>query len=69
MTHASDALTIDPNQRLQKKVQELETGQAQEIELPLRQRDAMNTDAISTLSDKLAFVMKEMETLKKNSHF
>ena len=33
MTHASDALTIDPNQRLQKKVQELETGQAQEIEL------------------------------------
>ena len=31
MAHASDALTIDPNQRLQKKVQELEGQQAQEI--------------------------------------
>lgn len=31
MTHAADALTIDPNQRLQKKIQELETEQAQEI--------------------------------------
>ncbi|MGH9988377.1 MAG: tyrosine-type recombinase/integrase, partial [Nitrososphaeraceae archaeon] len=32
MTHASDALTIDPNQRLQKKVHELEGKQAREIE-------------------------------------
>lgn len=31
MTHASDALTIDPTQRLQTRVKELETGQAQEI--------------------------------------
>ena len=29
----------------------------------------MNTDAISALSDKLANVMKEIETLKKSSHF
>ena len=63
MTHASDALTIDPNQRLQQKVQELEGQQTQEIEL-LRQRDAMNTNAISALSDKLAHIMKEIEMLK-----
>ncbi|MGH9856586.1 MAG: hypothetical protein ACRD4B_01960, partial [Acidobacteriota bacterium] len=31
MTHAADALTIDPTQRLQKKVQDLEGQQAQEI--------------------------------------
>ena len=31
MTHAADALTIDPNQRLQTRVKELETGTAQEI--------------------------------------
>lgn len=31
MTHAADALTIDPTQRLQKKVKELESEQAEEI--------------------------------------
>jgi integrase len=31
----------------------------------LRQRDAMNTDAISTLSDQLSHVMKEIELLKQ----
>lgn len=31
MINAADALTIDPNQRLKTRVQELETGQAQEI--------------------------------------
>ena len=30
----------------------------------LRQRDEMNTDAISALSDKLAYVIKEIEALK-----
>jgi hypothetical protein len=30
----------------------------------LRQRDEMNTDAISALSDKLAYVVKEIEILK-----
>jgi integrase len=35
-----------------------------EIQL-LRQRDSMNTDAISGLSDQLSTVMKEIETLKK----
>ena len=35
----------------------------QEIRL-LRQRDEMNTDAISALSDKLAYVVKEIEILK-----
>jgi len=38
----------------------------QEIKL-LRQRDAMNTDAISTLSDQLEQVFKEIETLKQKS--
>jgi hypothetical protein len=37
MVHAADALTIDPNQRLKTRVQELETIQAQRIaELELR---------------------------------
>jgi integrase len=36
----------------------------QEIQL-LRQRDAMNTDAISALSDQLSHVMKEIELLKE----
>ncbi len=40
----------------------------QQINVLLR-KDALNTDSISALSDKLAFVMKEIETLKKNSHF
>ena len=30
----------------------------------LRQRDEMNTDAISALSDKLAHVVEEIEMLK-----
>ena len=40
----------------------------QQINVLLR-KDALNTDSISALSDKLAFVMKEIGTLKKNSHF
>jgi hypothetical protein len=37
MVHAADAVTIDPNQRLKTRVQELETIQAQRIaELELR---------------------------------
>ena len=38
----------------------------QEIKL-LRQRDAMNTDAISTLSNQLEQVFKEIEILKQKS--
>jgi hypothetical protein len=36
----------------------------QEIQL-LRQKDDINTDAISTLSDQLSYVMKEVELLKQ----
>ena len=35
-----------------------------EIQL-LRQRDSMNTDAITGLSDKLSTVMQEIEILKR----
>jgi hypothetical protein len=35
-----------------------------EIQL-LRQRDSVNTDAISTLSDQLSKVMQKIEILKK----
>jgi hypothetical protein len=35
------------------------------INQKLRERDFMNTDAIATLSDKLAQVMQEIETMKK----
>jgi hypothetical protein len=44
---------------IETKLQEKE----QEIQL-LRQRDALNTDAISALSDKLAHIAKEIEILK-----
>jgi hypothetical protein len=36
----------------------------QEIQM-LRQKDVMNTDAISALSDQLSYVMKEVELLKQ----
>jgi hypothetical protein len=39
----------------------------QEIEF-LRQRDAMNADAITTLSDRLEQVFKEIEILKKREY-
>ncbi len=45
---------------VQSKVDELEM-----INQKLRERDAMNTDAIATLSDKLSQVMKEIEIIKK----
>jgi hypothetical protein len=37
----------------------------QEIQL-LRQRDALNTDAIATLSDRLSQLIKEVEIMKNN---
>jgi integrase len=48
---------------IQTKVEELE-----ELNQSLRDRDKMKDDAISALSDKLAYVVKEIETLKKRSH-
>ncbi len=45
---------------VQTKVDELEM-----INQKLRERDAMNADAIATLSDKLAQVMQEIEMMKK----
>lgn len=72
----------DAEEKMQSKISEIEERakednhaileklyeREQEVNL-LRQRDQMNTDAISTLSDKLAYVMNEIETLKKNSYF
>ena len=73
-------LTINgPEKKLQAKISEIEQkgkegiygieGRLyekgrQEIRL-LRQRDEMNTDAISALSDKLAEVAKEVEAIKQ----
>jgi integrase len=45
---------------VQSKVNELEM-----VNQKLRERDMMNTDAIASLSDKLALVTKEVELLKK----
>lgn len=45
---------------VQSKVDELEM-----INQKLRERDAMNTDAIASLSDKLAQVMQEIDILKR----
>ena len=79
--NAVDLLSInDGDKKLQAKVSEIELKSKQEIygvqgrlyekekeiEL-LRHRDAMNTDAISALSDKLAHVVKEIELLKQTS--
>lgn len=44
---------------IQSKVEELE-----DLNQSLRQRDAMNTDAIANLSDQLAEVMQEIQILK-----
>jgi hypothetical protein len=76
---AVDLLTINGDKIiLQKQVLELKekskeenyiikgrfSEKEKEIQL-LRQRDSMNTDAISTLSDQLTKVMQEIEILKK----
>ena len=76
---AVDMLSINDNaMKLQKKVSEMEQkakedsylileklyDREREINL-LRQRDEMNTDAISALSDKLSHVVKEIEVLKQ----
>lgn len=75
---AVELLSINDNaMKLQKKISEIEQisekenyviqgklhEKEQEINL-LRQRDEMNSDAISALSDKLAHIMKEIEALK-----
>jgi hypothetical protein len=77
---AVDLLTInDDKLTLQKQVVELTekskeenyiikgklSEKEKEIQL-LTQRDTMNTDAISTLSDQLTKVMQEIETLTKH---
>lgn len=75
---AIDFLTIRAEHLLQKEVQELshKTDQEsyaikgrlaekdKEISV-LRQRDAINSDAISALSDKLHYVVSEIENLKR----
>ena len=76
---AVDMLSINDNaMKLQKKVSEIEQKAKEDsyliLEKPyerereinlLRQRDEMNTDAISALSDKLSHVVKEIEVLKQ----
>jgi integrase len=76
-----DALTINDEESLQTKVQDIAkrskdneyligtrlSEKENEIQ-SLRQRDFMNTDAIASLSDKLAQVMQEIEILKKHSN-
>jgi integrase len=47
-----------------KNIESILTEKEQEIQT-LRQKDAINTDAISALSDQLSYVMKEIELLKQ----
>ena len=67
---AMDLLTISPENRLRKQVAEQEhTIHVQMAEKDkqisvLLHKDALNTDAISALSDRLAQVVNEVETLK-----
>jgi hypothetical protein len=74
-----DLLTIlNDKSKLEKQVKELKEksqdndykvrGRLDEKEKQiqiLRERDTMNTDAIASLSDKLAQVIQEIETIKK----
>jgi hypothetical protein len=48
---------------LGKNIESKLSEKEQEIQL-LRQRDAMNTEAISALSNQLSHVMEEIELLK-----
>jgi integrase len=48
---------------IQRKIEELE-----DLNQSLRQRDAMNTDAISTLSNRLEQVFKTVEVLKRREY-
>ena len=66
MAHAADALTVDPTQKLQRQIEKLETERDQEIEL-LRQKDAINSDAIANLSDKINQLLGEVQILKQKS--
>ncbi|MFZ0555567.1 MAG: hypothetical protein WAM26_09765 [Nitrososphaeraceae archaeon] len=66
-------LTLDEENRLRKQVAEQEctiqhklAEKDKQINV-LLQRDSMNTGAISALSDKLAYVVKEIELLKQTS--
>jgi hypothetical protein len=51
MTHAADALTIDPTQRLQTRVKELETGQTQEIDRLKAQLEAFDSQHSTDLRE------------------
>jgi integrase len=65
MTHAADALTIDPNQRLQKQVKKLETEQSEEIARLQKKMDHVDAmmesfkGLISTRSQASFTAMKE----------
>jgi integrase len=50
-----------------KNIESMLSEKEQEIQT-LRQKDTMNTDAISALSDQLSYVMKEVELLKRESN-
>jgi hypothetical protein len=52
MTHASNALTIDSQQRLQTRVKELEIAQAQEI-AQLKESSRKQDEFIEILKDRL----------------
>jgi hypothetical protein len=61
---AIPCLTIfESTEGLQNRVNELEFERSHEISI-LLQKDSMNTDAISALSDKLQVAMAEIEKLK-----
>lgn len=65
MTHAADALTIDPNQRLQKKVQELESEQAEEIERLKAQLQGYKEEQEARAKQSHDISMQSLEELRK----
>ena len=74
MTNCADVLTIDPNQRLQQKVQELEGQQAQEI-VQLRQKvkdmEGQRSEEIAILNariEKLDEWMKYLDEERTNAY-
>ncbi|HZD35910.1 MAG TPA: hypothetical protein VE130_11960, partial [Nitrososphaeraceae archaeon] len=65
MTHAADALTIDPTKRLQQRVNDLENDQAQEI-ARLKWREGQQAQEIDELKTQLQDV--QLQTNGNKSH-
>lgn len=63
MTHAADALTIDPNNRLKARVQQLESEKSQEIDRQSREIDTLKAQVskLAQYNDKKRFIKADKD--------